>query len=76
VLVNAGDDWCSQETSVKAGVAEHLGQDKIDAVINMAGVEYIRDRCHDYRIFSPNNLAKKCGFDSKCYKGGAAVARR
>ena len=37
VLVNPNDDWLKQESFVKDGVAQHLGQDKIDAVLNMAG---------------------------------------
>ena len=37
VLVNPSDDWCKQETSVRENVAKHLGQEKIDAVLNMAG---------------------------------------
>ena len=38
VLVNPSDDWCKQESFVKEGVARHLGQEKIDAVLNMAGI--------------------------------------
>lgn len=37
VLVNPSDGWLEQESYVKDGVAQHLGQDKIDAVLNMAG---------------------------------------
>lgn len=37
VIVNPSDDWVKQESMVRSGVAEHLGQDKVDAVLNMAG---------------------------------------
>ena len=44
VLVNPSDDWCKQESFVKEGVARHLGQEKIDAVLNMAGI-YMNHCC-------------------------------
>jgi len=37
VLVNPDDDWTTQETKVCEAVASKLAENKVDAVINMAG---------------------------------------
>lgn len=37
VVVDPTLDWCSQEQAVRSGVSQQLQEDKVDAVINMAG---------------------------------------
>ena len=37
VLVDPRDDWVKQESTVRNEVARHLGQEKIDAILNIAG---------------------------------------
>ena len=37
VLVNPKDDWLVQDLAVTEGVQKHLGGQKLDSVLNMAG---------------------------------------
>ena len=37
VLVNPKDDWLVQEVAVTEAVQKHLGGQKLDSVLNMAG---------------------------------------
>ena len=37
MTVNPKDDWVTQEAAVTVGVKKHLGAQKLDSVLNMAG---------------------------------------
>ena len=37
VTVNPKEDWVTQEAQVTEGVQKHLGTQKLDSVLNMAG---------------------------------------
>ena len=37
VLVNPKDDWLAQESAVTEAVQKHLGVQKFDSILNMAG---------------------------------------
>ena len=37
MTVNPKDDWVTQEAAVTEGVKKHLGPQKLDSVLNMAG---------------------------------------
>ena len=48
VLVNPKDDWLVQELAVTEAVQKHLGGQKLDSVLNMAG---------DYQVQSTLSIA-------------------